>query len=136
MPAERKLWLDLLTILGGGAIAATIAYSPLGIFLLTRAAVRRIVDFFRGEEAVLQGEIAAKRAEVEEREQALTRAREEIAEMESRLAQIGQAITEVEAEPTYDGRFEDPDGGYLGREEQDLGKAADLEHLIAQLERD
>lgn len=95
LESKTPTWIALLIAIGG---AALISYAPAGAWLLTRAAVARIVDFFRGEEAKLAEEIAEKQSEIEAREAALERAREELAKMEARLAEIRQAADEVASE--------------------------------------
>jgi uncharacterized protein (DUF3084 family) len=112
MRTERKLaeWATILIGIGG---AALISYGPLGGYLLTRAAVRKIVEYFRGAEATLRSELAEKDTEVERAQARLDRLNAERAAIATKLEQVQQATSDVEQEQTYDGRFEDPDGGYL-----------------------
>lgn len=121
MTTERKSWvlalqglLALGGVLGAGAaVSAVYGEMVRGAFRLTAAAQDKIVEYFRGAEAVLQDKMREAQARVEDLEQRLARAKDELRGLEDHLADVRKATADVASEQTYDGRFEDPDGGYL-----------------------
>jgi septal ring factor EnvC (AmiA/AmiB activator) len=105
-PGETKL-IGLLIALGAVGLAAAAAVAAAeGAVWLTRELASRIVDYLRGEEAVLRDAIADKERELAEAQQRLERfdaavdtIEGELEALPEKLAEVQDGIDEVEAEP-------------------------------------
>jgi hypothetical protein len=105
--APEAKFIGLLLALGAVGLAATaVVAAAEGGFWLTRELASRIIDWFRGEEAVLLDAIAEEERELAAAEAAESAAgvradavRDELDALNDRLAEIRGAIDEVEAEP-------------------------------------
>jgi hypothetical protein len=103
---ERKDWMLVLEGLMalGGVLTAGVAVSAIwgeivrGGLALTEAAAAKIVEYFRGAEAVLSDQGREQMQVIEDLELRLAKARDELQATQARLAEVRQASAEVASE--------------------------------------